>query len=106
MLLYHATTRAAWRKILEDGRFRCDKSQSHMKRVWACAKSRVPWACLHVVRRHGGRIEDVVVIRIQVPRRRLRRGHRQLWYTELDVQVTGMEQVTGFRSISESEVTE
>jgi hypothetical protein len=31
------------------------------------------------VRRHGGRVEGVVIIEVEVPRRWLRRNRKRLW---------------------------
>jgi hypothetical protein len=44
------------------------------------------WAALHVVKRHGGRVEQVVVLEVSVPRSWLRRtGNPGLWYVSQDV---------------------
>jgi hypothetical protein len=40
---------------------------------------------LHTVRRHGGRLETVVVIQVGVPRSWLRRSRRGLWFCPRDV---------------------
>jgi hypothetical protein len=40
---------------------------------------------LHVVKRHGGRVEDVVILEVEVPRRWLRRNRRGLWYSKRDI---------------------
>jgi hypothetical protein len=53
--------------------------------VWLHAPGRSAWAVLHTVRRHGGRVEDVVVIEVEVPRGWLRRNRRGLWFTGQDV---------------------
>jgi hypothetical protein len=40
---------------------------------------------LHAVRRHGGPVEQVVVLDVAVPRRWLRRSRRGLWYCPRDI---------------------
>jgi hypothetical protein len=53
--------------------------------VWLHAPARSAWAALHVVRRHGGRVENVVILEIDVPRSWLRRNRKGIWYTRRDV---------------------
>jgi hypothetical protein len=49
------------------------------------AAGKTPWATLHTVKRHGGRVENVVVLEVTVPRRWLRRSKRGLWYCPRDI---------------------
>jgi hypothetical protein len=42
--------------------------------------ARPPWATLHTVKRHDGRVENVVVLKMDVPRRWPRRSKRGQWY--------------------------
>jgi hypothetical protein len=39
----------------------------------------------HTVLRHGGRIENVVIIEVSVPRRWLRRSKTGLWFCKQDI---------------------
>jgi hypothetical protein len=49
------------------------RSRGALKSVWLCEAGRKHWSCLHTVRRHGGRIEDVVVLQVEVPKVWLKR---------------------------------
>jgi hypothetical protein len=53
--------------------------------VWLHCPTKTAWATLHTVKRHGGRVEDVVVLELEVPRGWLRRNRRGLWYSGADV---------------------
>jgi len=44
------------------------KSRGRLPVVWLHSPGRTAWALLHTIRRHGGRVEDVVVIELDVPR--------------------------------------
>jgi hypothetical protein len=57
------------------------KSKGRLAVVWLHAPGKTAWAALHTVRRHGGRVEGVIVLELDVPRRWLRRNRRGLWYT-------------------------
>src|SRR5258707_1055856 len=61
------------------------KSRGRLPVVWLHAAGKTPWAILHTVKRHGGRIETVVVIEVDVPRPWLRRSRRGLWFCLRDV---------------------
>jgi hypothetical protein len=40
---------------------------------------------LHTVKRHGGRVEQVIILEVYVKRRHLRRGRMGLWYSVRDI---------------------
>jgi hypothetical protein len=84
MKLRHATPR---RNLASIGRLGllCSKSQGRRKVVWLHAPGKTAWAILHTIERHGGRVEDVVVIELNVPRRWLRRSRKGLWYCLGDI---------------------
>jgi hypothetical protein len=84
MLLRHATPARNLESICKLGLL-CAKSKGRLKVVWAHAESKTPWAMLHVVKRHGGRVEDVVILEVEVPRRWLRRNRRGLWFSKRDI---------------------
>ena len=67
MILRHATLRKYLPGIERHGLL-CGKSLGKLKVVWLHAPGRTAWALLHTVRRHGGRIVDVVVMEIGVSR--------------------------------------
>ena len=62
------------------------------------------WAAAHVVRRHGGRIEQVVVLEVAVPRRWLRRSKRGLWYCPRDSPPERIRGVVIFAALAQSPV--
>src|SRR5206468_2513414 len=84
IVLRHATPRKNLASIQRHGLL-CSKSRGKRKVVWVHAASKTAWATLHVVKRHGGRVEDIVVLEVEVPRSWLRRSRRGLWYSAADV---------------------
>jgi hypothetical protein len=72
--------------------------------VWLCSPAQTLWAAHHVIRRHGSRIEQVVVLEVDVPRSWLRRSKRGLWYTLRDVPPTKIGHVITFGELSRSPV--
>jgi hypothetical protein len=80
MLLRHATPMKNLASIRQAGLL-CSKSEGRLPVVWLHAPSKSAWAMLHTVKRHGGRIEAVTVIELNVPRRWLRKSRRGLWYS-------------------------
>ena len=99
MLLRHATPRRNLPSIERLGLL-TSKSQGKLPVVWLHAPSKTAWAMLHVVKRHGGRVEDVVVIELDVPRRWLRRSRKRLWNTARDVPPARFIRVIDFAEIA------
>ena len=84
MLLRHAAPRKNLPSIGRLGLL-CSKSQGRLPVVWLHAASKSAWAVLHTVKRHGGKVEGVVIIELRVPRRWLRRSRKGLWYCPRDL---------------------
>jgi len=103
MLLRHATLRKNLPSIDELGLL-CSKSKGRKKVVWVHAAGKSAWATLHTVRRHGGRVEDVVLITVDVPRRFLRRSRRGLWYCLVDVPPERFRDLITFTALARSPV--
>jgi hypothetical protein len=82
--LRHATPKRNLPNIQRCGLL-ASKSQGKLAVVWLHSPAKTAWATLHTVRRHGGRIENVIVLELAVPRRWLRRNRRGLWYCPRDV---------------------
>jgi hypothetical protein len=59
--LRHATPARNLNSILRRGLL-CSHSKGKLPVVWACSPARGWWAVLHVVKRHGGRVEGTVVL--------------------------------------------
>ena len=108
MRLRHATLARNLQSILRAGLL-CSKSQGKKPVVWACAPSKTAWACLHVIRRHGGKAQEVVVLEIDVPRSWLKRhggAAKALWYSVRDVVPQQIRRVITFGELSRSPVEE
>jgi hypothetical protein len=108
MLLRHATLARNLPSILRRGLL-CRKSQGKKPVVWACAPGKTAWACLHVIRRHGGKAQDVVVLELDIPRSWLRRhggAARALWYSLRDVGPEHVRRIITFGELSRSPVEE
>jgi hypothetical protein len=80
----HATPARNLNRILCSGLL-CSKSQGRLPVVWVCSPVRSSWAVLHVIRRHGGRVESTVVLEVDVPRAWLRRSRKGLWFCPRDI---------------------
>src|SRR5438034_7519920 len=84
MRIRHATLRRNLPSIRRFGLL-CSKSQGKLPVGWLHAPSKSAWATIHTVERHGGRVEGVVVLEVEVPRGWLRRNRKRLWYSTKDV---------------------
>jgi hypothetical protein len=105
MRLRHATLVRNLPGILKAGLL-CSKSRGKKPVVWLHSPSCSAWAGWHTVRRHGGRIEAVVIREIDVPRRWLRRSKKGLWYSPRDVSPERIRGVITFGELSRSPVDE
>jgi hypothetical protein len=77
--------------------------------VWRHDAGRSHWAALHVLRRHGGLPQDVVVLEIRVRRGQLRRhggAARGLWYSVTDLCPEDIRAVLTFGELSKFPVDE
>jgi hypothetical protein len=85
MILRHATPARNLASILRLGLL-CSHSKGKLPVVWACSPSRSSWAVLHVIKRHGGKVESTVVLEIDVPRSWLRRSaKKRVWTCPRDI---------------------
>jgi hypothetical protein len=105
MRLRHATLVKNLPSILKAGLL-CSKSQGKRPVVWLGSAAKTLWAAAHVVRRHGGRIEQVVILETDVPRSWLRRSKRGLWYCPRDVPPERIRGVITFGELSRSPIEE
>jgi len=99
MLLRHATPARNLNSILRLGLL-CSCSRGKLPVVWACSAARSSWACLHVIRRHGGRVESTVVLEVDVPRSWLRRSRKGLWYCPRDIPPERIRRVLTFQELA------
>jgi hypothetical protein len=104
--LGHATLRRNLPSILRDGILTA-KARGAYKAVWLHDPDKAHWAALHTVRRHGGRIEDVIVLEVTVPKTWLRRHGgkaKGLWRCVRDVPVKFFRRTIHFRELSASPI--
>jgi hypothetical protein len=101
MLLRHATPARNLNSILRLGLL-CSCSEGKLRVVWACSPARSDWALLHVVKRHGGRVESTVVLELDVPRSWLRRSRKGLWYCPGDIPPNRIKRVLTFQELAAS----
>jgi hypothetical protein len=99
MILRHATPARNLSSILRLGLL-CSYSRGKLPVVWACSPARSSWAVLHVIRRHGGRVESTVVLEIDVPRSWLRKNRKGLWYSVRDISPDRIRRVLSFAELA------
>jgi RNA:NAD 2'-phosphotransferase (TPT1/KptA family) len=105
MVLYHATPKRNIQSIRRKGLL-CSRSRGKMKVVWLHEAERSAWAMIHTVKRHGGRIEDVVVLTVDVDESAVRRHQSGLYYYLADVLPGEFVGLKGFDELSRSPVEE
>jgi hypothetical protein len=103
MRLHHATLARNLPGILRAGLL-CSKSRGKLPVVWLGSAAKSLWAAAHVVRRHGGRIEAVVILEVEAPCSWLRRSKKGLWYCPRDVPPERIRGVITFGELSRSPV--
>src|SRR5262249_12280411 len=103
VLLRHATLRKNLSAIMRHGLL-CSMSKGRLKVVWLHAPSKSAWATIHTVERHGGRVENVVIVEVDVPRSWLRRSRKRLWYATEDVPPSRIRRVIDFAEVAASPV--
>ena len=101
MKLRHCTPARNLPSITRHGLL-CSKSKGKLKAVWLCSPSQTSWAVLHVVKRHAVRVEDTVVLELDVPRGWLRRSRRRLWYSLRDVPPDRIRRIFTFAELAGS----
>jgi hypothetical protein len=101
MLLRHATPARNLPSIIKAGLL-TSKSQGKLPVVGVCCRAKTAWAALHTVRRHGSRVEGVVILEVDGPRRWLRRSKRGLWYCPRDIPPERIRGVVTFAALARS----
>jgi hypothetical protein len=77
------------------------RARGKLSAVWLTAPSRSSWAVLHVIKRHGGRVETTVVLELDVPRSWLRRSSRKrVWYSPEDIPPERIRRVLCFSELA------
>jgi hypothetical protein len=103
MLLRHASPSRNLASIKRFGLL-TSKSKGRLPVVWLHVPSKTPWAMLHVVKRHGGKVQDVIVLEMDVPRSWLRRSKRGLWYCRRDIPPERFRELLTFAMLAQSPV--
>ena len=99
MILRHATPARNLTGILRSGLL-TSRSQGKLSAVWLCSPSKSSWAVLHVIKRHGGKVETTVVLEVDVPRSWLRRSRKSLRYVLRDVPADRIRRVFTFSELA------
>jgi hypothetical protein len=99
MLLRHATL-VRFLPGIERRGLLCCKSRGKRLVVWLHSPAKSFWAALHTVRRHGGRVEAVVILLVDVPRAWLRRNRKGLWYSVHDIPADRIRRVLSFAELA------
>src|SRR5947209_5632653 len=99
MFLRHATIAKNLPGVMQNGLL-CRKSKGRLKVVWLHTSNKSSWAALHTVKRHGGRVEAVVVLELSVPRRWLRRSRKGLWYSVRDLPAHRVRRALAFGEVA------
>ena len=95
MKLSHVTTRQNLASIQGHGLLVSKGDpQAKIKGCWMCTASNLGWAILHTMRKHKAHLEEVIVLEVRIPRRRLTRFRRGLYYTVQDVPARAIGTVT------------
>jgi hypothetical protein len=105
MLLRHATLRRNLASIQRGGLL-CSMSRGKLPVVWLHSASKSSWATLHTVKRHGGRVEGVVILEVEVPRSWLRRNRKRLWYCPRDIPPDRFRRLIAFAELAGASVEE
>jgi hypothetical protein len=99
MLLRHSTPRRNLAGIVKAGLL-CSKSQGKRPVVWLHSPTRTSWAVLHTVKRHGGRVDDVVTLEIDVPRSWLKKNRKGVWFTAKDIPADRIRRLITFAEVA------
>ena len=103
MRLYHATLKSNMQSISQDGLLP-HKGTGRIKATWLHTKSKQAWAVLHTQQRHNARLDEIVIIEVDLPRSHLTRRWRGLWTCETPI--TEIVSVITADAISQSPITE
>lgn len=102
MILHHTTNARNLSNILRRGLLTA-YSQGKLPAVWLHTSDKTSWAFLHCVKRHGGKIEDIVCITVNIPDELVKRSSADgLFYTLEDCPPEWLPAVTRFAVVAAS----
>jgi hypothetical protein len=85
VILYHVTRQCVIDDVGRDGVL-ASMSRGPIKRVWLCKWSKLPWACMHVMARHGVRLDQVRIVACHVTKAQcMRHAVKGVRYTFADI---------------------
>lgn len=99
MLIRHATILRYLPSIERRGLL-CGKSRGKKAVIWLHTAAKSAWAILHTVKRHGGRVEQVIILEVRVPRAWLRRSRKGLWYSIRDIPPDAIRRLVPFTELA------
>jgi hypothetical protein len=76
------------------------KSRGRWPVVWRHVAAKSFWAMLHTIKRHGGRAEAVLILRVDVPRAWLRKNRKGRWYSVRDVPADRIRRMLSFAELA------
>src|SRR3954468_19180273 len=98
--LRHATLIRNLANILKAGLLTAQR-KGRLPVVWLCSRAASTWAVLHTVRRHGGPVQNVVLLDVDVPRSWVRRSaHKGLYFCPKDVPPERIRAAHGFAELA------
>src|SRR5713101_8759597 len=101
MTIYHTTTARVLPSILVGGLL-TRYSTGAQPVVWLHGAARTDWAMHHVYRRHGGRMQQIVRLTVDVPRSWLKRSGDGLWHCPRDIPADRILSITTWAAVSRS----
>lgn len=103
MKLLHTTTVAAFNQIRRHG-LKTRYSRGKMPVIWLHDGSKLYWACVHFVNRHGGNLSEMVTIEVDVPSEWLKTRGVGVWYCDCDIPARMVRAVTRYGVVSRESV--
>jgi len=103
VLLRHATLIRNLPNIERHGLL-CSKSKGKRKAIWLHHPAHSEWAVLHTVRRHGGRVEKVIVLEVEIDPATYRSWGPGLGWVCQDLPWRAVRRVIEFEELSASPV--
>jgi hypothetical protein len=102
MRLQHTTLAANKPSIRQLGLLK-SKSKGKRQAVWLHTEDRLTWAFLHTVKRHGGKVENVISFSVEIDPSLLKCSSvNGLFYVEQDIEPSALGDVVGFQVVSSS----
>jgi hypothetical protein len=99
-IVIHATLAANLVSIRKRGLL-TSKTTRRRKAVWFAPETEERWVIQHCLCNRKARLEDVVVLRVNVPDAQLRAHRHGLWYTMVNIPASAIVGIKRFRAYEE-----